>query len=403
MRNFRVLFIGLIMLSIPISIVAATGVFSKDLTLAQVIIALIVAVVEILTLLMIYIQLKRQSDIDMSTFLRDFELSFQENKQLFQKLHQENLGKRVLTEEDNESIIQYLTYFESIYRFLDKSILSITMIDDIFSYRFFLAVHNGFIQQNNLYPYAVYYKNIFLLYEKWIKYKLKKKHDIPGIHNMLKQINPAEPTPYPIAKGSKKYFMRLVEKSEVNDVVALQDKVWEEMENPELFQKTTYQEFRDCLDKGKIIGLYDQSFIVGFLSIRYRSAALQDFESLAIDKAHRGMGLQFELMKRGVDLLTKENVRELNMTVSPHNYFSLNNALKFGFYIKSLKKLYGNKDRFVLKKELVQSKLRPARSKTEVIHSDLTAQEELLGQGFLGIATRNYPEHLIEYVQYKVD
>ena len=76
------------------------------------------------------------------------------------------------TSDDCQKLINYLVYLESMAVLVDRNILHVDVIDDLFSYRFFLAVNNPIVQQGELYPYADFYKGIFKLSEKWAE-----KHD----------------------------------------------------------------------------------------------------------------------------------------------------------------------------------------------------------------------------------
>ena len=59
------------------------------------------------------------------------------------------------------TVSNYLTFFETIYLLLCNGVISFDMIDDLFGYRFFLAVHSKFVKKMKLAPKPENFKNIF--------------------------------------------------------------------------------------------------------------------------------------------------------------------------------------------------------------------------------------------------
>ena len=83
------------------------------------------------------------------------------------------------TSEDCQKLINYLVYLEALAALVDRQVLRLDVIDDLFSYRFFLAVNNPVVQKGELYPYADYYQGIFKLNELWIADHTKRGIPIP--------------------------------------------------------------------------------------------------------------------------------------------------------------------------------------------------------------------------------
>lgn len=72
---------------------------------------------------------------------------------------------------DRNTIINYLTYFESIYIMINKGNIELKLIDDLFARRFFVVVNNAEIQKYELVRNKQYYNNIIELYEMWKNYR----------------------------------------------------------------------------------------------------------------------------------------------------------------------------------------------------------------------------------------
>ena len=81
--------------------------------------------------------------------------------------------------EECQEIINYLVYLEALAALVDQQVIHLEVIDDLFSYRFFLAVNNPVVQQNELLPYADYYQGIFKLSKRWTADHHKRGIKIP--------------------------------------------------------------------------------------------------------------------------------------------------------------------------------------------------------------------------------
>lgn len=91
-----------------------------------------------------------------------------------------NLGLSTSRNSDDcQSIINYLVYLEALAALVDRQVLHLDVIDDLFSYRFFLAVNNPVVQENELIPYSDYYQGIYRLSEYWVKDHEKRGIPIP--------------------------------------------------------------------------------------------------------------------------------------------------------------------------------------------------------------------------------
>lgn len=88
------------------------------------------------------------------------------------------------------TVSNYLTFFETIYLLLCNGVISFDMIDDLFGYRFFLAVHSKFVQQMKLAPQPENFKNIFCLEYEWMKYRKEVAHKIDSENSvfMIRQL-----------------------------------------------------------------------------------------------------------------------------------------------------------------------------------------------------------------------
>lgn len=81
---------------------------------------------------------------------------------------------------DNVHISNYLTFFETFQLLIERDTISLSMINDLFGYRFFIAVHNPYVQRQKLVKSPDNFKNLYLLEKDWMEYR--KKKGLPIFH-----------------------------------------------------------------------------------------------------------------------------------------------------------------------------------------------------------------------------
>ena len=110
-------------------------------------------------------------------FLANLNTSFVTNEDykkaytLFENYDFENLPDIDL---DNVHISNYLTFFEIFQLLIDRGTLTIDMVNDLFGYRFFIAVHNPYVQKRKLVKSPGNFKNLYKLEKEWVGYRRKK-------------------------------------------------------------------------------------------------------------------------------------------------------------------------------------------------------------------------------------
>ena len=81
--------------------------------------------------------------------------------------------KLKLTEEHQAMVIQYLVWVKTLSSLINRRMIKISAIDDLFSYKFFVAINNPEIQKMELIPYKTAYRGIFKAHKIWKKYRVK--------------------------------------------------------------------------------------------------------------------------------------------------------------------------------------------------------------------------------------
>ena len=169
--------------------------FTKRITTTTTLIAAVV----------LWLQMKRAERLNESNFIMNLNNQFVGNKDMTLVEHEleqcynqfesmadkdgnisdESLKKLRLglnqsrNSEDCQKLINYLVYLEALSALIYRKVLHLEVIDNLFSYRFFIAVNNPIVQQDELFPYADYYQGIFELSKIWTKQKTDQKIAIP--------------------------------------------------------------------------------------------------------------------------------------------------------------------------------------------------------------------------------
>ena len=144
---------------------------------------LVTTITAIIGVFAIWFQLKKERDLNEAQFIMDYNNSFITNSELvaiesrleaFRKT-----GELIIDDSNRQAFINYLVYNEALAALVFRKVLTLDVIDDLFSYRFFLAMNNPVLQKEEIIPEAEYYKGSIKLYKKWIAYK--KKNRLPVV------------------------------------------------------------------------------------------------------------------------------------------------------------------------------------------------------------------------------
>ena len=121
---------------------------------------------------------EKQARIDKSQFILEFNRSFIENDNMteIEKYLESALTGSPTTiaslSENRQALVNYLVYLEGFSACILDGILDLDDIDDLFAYRFFLAMNHPEVQSLELCPFAAYYRGCFQLYEKWLNHRI---------------------------------------------------------------------------------------------------------------------------------------------------------------------------------------------------------------------------------------
>ncbi len=150
-----------------------------------------------------WLQFKRTERLNEANYIMNLNSQFINNKSMTQVEHElelyynkyeelragrETVGKEAediplglnlaRESEDCQKLIDYLAYMEALAAIVERNVIHLDVIDNLFVYRFFVAINNPVVQKTELIPYADFYQGCYWLSEKWTMYH-EKDHLIP--------------------------------------------------------------------------------------------------------------------------------------------------------------------------------------------------------------------------------
>ncbi|GAB6107581.1 hypothetical protein [Fusibacter bizertensis] len=210
------------------------------------------------------------------------------------------------------------------------------------------------------------------------------------------------------ARHVESYTMRLVDATEINEVMDLQHKVYEGLPNKQVLYKDTKFEMLDDLNNGAmIIGVYNsEERLISYRYISFPGYSKKNLgkdihldiseldkvvhlETTLVSPDYRGNRLQSLTLAKAIELIEPLDMKHLICTVSPYNLFSLYNIMSAGLNIKALKRKYASEDldgmwRFILHKDMSKS-FSVEHSELKMLKMDrIFEQRELIDKGYVG-------------------
>lgn len=213
------------------------------------------------------------------------------------------------------------------------------------------------------------------------------------------------------------YEMRFLDKSDLYDIIILQNLIAQSLQSQEIFRLHDEDYFRSLLEsKRSVIGVIADEELIAYSLIYIpgegkenlgRDVGLPEKElklvahlqAAAVHPAYRGKGLQRRMGAAHLKVIEEMGFEHVLCTVSPKNPISLRNVLANGFMIRGLKPKFEGAWRYIMYKNI----LHPVNLHGEPVSikgSNLEGQQDLLSRGYMGFDIRMLPEDFDVY--YKI-
>jgi hypothetical protein len=143
------------------------------------------------SVMIVIYQLSCENDVTLGSFILELNNSFVDNERIqviYNKLKvYQNLPLSEqagwITEKDRPYIDEYFVFFETISVLHKKRVVEMKVLDEMFGYRFFIAMNNPLVQEIELAKTGFeHYGALIQLYDEWRAYRIKKgsMESIPG-------------------------------------------------------------------------------------------------------------------------------------------------------------------------------------------------------------------------------
>ena len=176
----RISFISIILIAISLVVMSVFDVINDTF------VTLITIITAIVGAFGIWLELNKEQEINQASFILNIHSDFYAlggkgtmyTADLEKLLDDDFSGKKplVLKEEDDTMVVQYLVWVKTLSSLINRRMIKISAVDDLFGYKFFVAINHPLIQKMELIPYQTAYKGIYKAHKTWRKYRLK--HDL---------------------------------------------------------------------------------------------------------------------------------------------------------------------------------------------------------------------------------
>ncbi len=155
----------------------------------------------------IWYQMKKDADISKAEFILTLNTNFQDSENIvyiYSKLKEKRDGNDItFTPEDGRKMGEYVMFFQTVYFMIIEGVIDISLIDRLFSNKFFIFMNNRDVQEYQL-KFSSINQPILELYCLWINYRIK--YNLPMLY--------PEHMPH---KTMAQYFLTKNKKIRLND------------------------------------------------------------------------------------------------------------------------------------------------------------------------------------------
>lgn len=141
-----------------------------------------------------WLQLKRTERINEASYIMNLNNQFITNKELIEverdlMVYYEKTKEGIEAELHSDyqiigtckrqALINYLVYLEAMAAVVQQGAMHLDVIDDLFAYRFFIAINNPDVQTIELKPSRIFYQGCYALADMWTRRMIKQEWEIP--------------------------------------------------------------------------------------------------------------------------------------------------------------------------------------------------------------------------------
>lgn len=167
----------------------------------------------------------------------------------------------------------------------------------------------------------------------------------------------------------QQFLFRRCDEADLPEFMALQKKISDEVNDPEIYSLVEEAEIREGLQEDFCVGVYLDDVLVAFTIMIANRVSPRNYgtyigyspeqqlkcvsmEITVVDEPCRGFGMQKLFVRFRENAARDMGATEAMVTIGPENTYSLNNLLSSGYEIIDTRPLYEGAMRHILRKEL---------------------------------------------------
>lgn len=221
------------------------------------------------------------------------------------------------------------------------------------------------------------------------------------------------------------YTAKLVSYEALNEIIDLMQRVYDSLPIKEVLFMDSYEDIYEDLTKGaKIIGVYgEDEQLIAFRYVSFPGDEEKNLgndvglpkeifhkicqlETTVVDIPYRGNNLQSMTLGLMIPIIKEEGYNHMVCTISPYNYYSVNNIMKHGLKVKELRRKYASDEsandgfwRYILHGIIEEEYNGEIFDEINVDMTDIDLQRSLLKDGYIGFELDKEKEYL-KYIKF---
>lgn len=295
----------------------------------------------------------------------------------------------------------YLNFFETLYLILITETINISLVDEMYRFRFFAACNNPVIQKSELLALGYQYPNIMDLYDFWSEY-IRKRYLSQCSNTSLSDAYPQferdlhstyrlytfaqQPQNSQAIRFINRQFKRidlifsLLDSSALEMLGRFQTNICFQKETGDnAFEPLTESELAYSLANNICVGAFEGEKLAAVLVLIPKpqrcQSVWQDFsehqdvgrndllevDRILVAKVYRGFGLQRAFLRLTEFIAEKCGYSLVGAALSSQNTFGISNLVKSGFQFAGSRSRYGLTRDYFIKEIEVSAKTGPAQ------------------------------------------
>lgn len=326
-------------------------------------------IISVLGLLGVFVELRSSKQLSEGSFITQLNDSFNNNERI-QYLYKKLQMNDTITEDDTTAIVEYLTYFETVYILLKKRVIKMSLIDDLFSYRFSLALNNDTIKRLSLIKFDTEYVNVYCLDKYWNHYRVKMGR------KPVSSLKGENPNYEIVTEGNKmkknEFLIRIAQLDDAEEIHRIMVEVSSSLEDSSLYVCDDLAYVKEQISQTgfAVVACNYEQKIVGSFVIRYPAEAEDNLgldidlpddelgkvvhmESAVVLPEYRGNHLQRKMLAFAETLIDKNKYCHFLATASPSNPASCKTFENSGYTSVLTKEKYGGLIRNIYRKDVI--------------------------------------------------